>query len=242
MHNEPSSLEAALADNDVVAALRATCPALLDAASGYWQTSIADGPLSARMTELILLAMHGSSTALNSAGINRHVQRAQTAGATEQDIMDVLFTITAVANHALYFAVPILQDELSAEGINVEQQGKVDLHETKADFIAKRGFWNPAREVLARVLPRYFTALNDVSTRSWTYGSLDPKERELVCIGINCTVTHCYEPGLRLHIRNAIRRGASQDEILHVLQLAAVLGLEGFILGAQALFSGDQPE
>jgi len=46
-----------------------------------------------------------------------------------------------------------------------------------------------------------------------------------------------FEPGLAIHIRNALKKGASRDEILEVFHLAAVTGLEGYILGAEALYS-----
>jgi alkylhydroperoxidase/carboxymuconolactone decarboxylase family protein YurZ len=75
-----------------------------------------------------------------------------------------------------------------------------------------------------------------MSTESWKSGALTAKEREFVCIGINCTVTHIYEPGLRRHIRKALGYGATREEICEIFQLAAVLGLEGYVIGAAALF------
>lgn len=45
-----------------------------------------------------------------------------------------------------------------------------------------------------------------------------------------------YEPGLAMHIRNALQHGASREEILEVFALASVSGLEGYILGAETLF------
>jgi alkylhydroperoxidase/carboxymuconolactone decarboxylase family protein YurZ len=46
-----------------------------------------------------------------------------------------------------------------------------------------------------------------------------------------------FEPGLAIHIRQALQKGATRKEILEVFQLAALTGLEGYILGAEALFS-----
>jgi alkylhydroperoxidase/carboxymuconolactone decarboxylase family protein YurZ len=84
-------------------------------------------------------------------------------------------------------------------------------------------------------MPEYFQALTRISTDSWLGGSLTVKERELICIGIDCTVTHNYEPGLRLHIRRALQHGASSAEILEVFQLAGLLGLEGYVIAGRAL-------
>jgi alkylhydroperoxidase/carboxymuconolactone decarboxylase family protein YurZ len=86
------------------------------------------------------------------------------------------------------------------------------------------------------MMPDYYRALSKMSTESWKSGALTAKDREFVCIGIDCTVTHIYEPGLRRHIREALRYGATREEICEIFQLAAVLGLEGYLIGAAALF------
>jgi alkylhydroperoxidase/carboxymuconolactone decarboxylase family protein YurZ len=106
----------------------------------------------------------------------------------------------------------------------------------KEEFIRVRGFWNEQRDVIVRMMPDYFAALAQLSAEPWTNGSLTAKERELVCIGIDCTVSHMYEPGLVIHIRGAIKQGATRAEILEVFHLAAVGGLSGYILGAEALY------
>ena len=41
------------------------------------------------------------------------------------------------------------------------------------------------------------------------------------------------------HIKHALQKGASRAEILEVFQLASVLGLEGYALAAETLYSGD---
>ena len=90
-------------------------------------------------------------------------------------------------------------------------------------------------------MPDYFAALAQLSAEPWLNGSLTDKERELVCVAIDCTVTHMYEPGLKIHIRQALKNGASRDEILAVFHLAALTGLEGYIAGAEAMY-GSAPD
>lgn len=235
--SELGSFEHLLRDSDAVDALRAVSPSLYATASEFWRASTS-GQLPARTKELVLLAMHATATALNVAAIRRQIDRALHAGATEADILDVLITIVAVANHALYTTVPILVEELKAAGIktDVPPSEEREFQAAKEEFIASRGFWNPDREQLARMMPDYYRALSKMSTESWKSGALTAKEREFVCIGINCTVTHIYEPGLRRHIRKALGYGATREEICEIFQLAAVLGLEGYVIGAAALF------
>jgi alkylhydroperoxidase/carboxymuconolactone decarboxylase family protein YurZ len=239
--DDPSSLEGLIGDAAVSSALRRASPTTYAAAETYLQAPMDTAELSPRLRELLLLAMHGSCTTLNVAAVERQIRRARQVGASDADILDVLLTISAVANHALYFSVPILVEELEAAGREVaEPPGAADvLERLKQDFLAARGFWNEDRDRVARLMPEYFAGLHAVSTTTWKTGSLTDQEREFVCIAIDCTVTHTYEPGLRLHVRNALRRGATQNEILAIFQLAALFGLEGYRLGAHVLF-GDQ--
>jgi len=235
--SELGSFEQLLRDPDVVDAVRAVSPSLYAAASEFWRAATG-GHLPARTKELVLLAMHATATALNVHAIRRQIDRALHAGATEAEILDVLITIVSVANHALYTTVPILVEELEAAGIKADLS-PLEEHEfqaTKEEFIASRGFWNLDREQLTRMMPDYYRALSKMSTESWKSGALTAKEREFVCIGIDCTVTHVYEPGLRRHVREALGHGATREEICEIFQLAALLGLEGFVIGATALF------
>jgi alkylhydroperoxidase/carboxymuconolactone decarboxylase family protein YurZ len=235
--SEFGSFEEFLSDSEVVDSLRAVSPSLYDTASEFW-TACTAGHLSAKTKELVLLAMHATATAMNVAAIRRHIGRAQRAGATEAEILDVLITIVAVANHALYTTVPILAEEMESAGIatDLSPMAKSEFQTTKEEFIASRGFWNADRDQLARMMPEYYKSLSKMSTESWKSGALTAKEREFVCIGIDCTVTHVYEPGLRRHIRLALGHGATREEICEIFQLAAVLGLEGYAVGADALF------
>jgi alkylhydroperoxidase/carboxymuconolactone decarboxylase family protein YurZ len=237
------SLDAAISDRVDVGALRAASPSTHDTASEFWRVPVGESTLSPRVTELVLVGMHASVTTLNVDATERHIKRALEAGATKEEVLDVLMTIVGVANHALYFSVPVLEEELRAAGHSDDSPSLADDDEfatTKAEFIATRGFWNPDRERLARLMPQYFAAINDVATDSWKNGPLSGKERELVCIGVDCTVNHNYEPGLRRHIRNALGYGATRDEILAVFQLAGLVGLETYILGARTLFGIDR--
>lgn len=233
---DPDSFAALIADDDVTNVLRAASPTSFDAASGFWRVAGAAEHLTPRMRELVLFAMHANVTALNAAAVERHVARALAAGATARDLVDVVITSVGVANHALYSALPVLEEELERAGVAVGGTASEEAFQAaKQEFIASRGFWNPDRESGARLMPQYFAALNTVSYESWKNGSLTAREREYICIAIDCTVTHSYGRGLRVHIRNALGHGAEPVDILEIFQLAATMGLEGYILAGRAL-------
>ena len=225
-------------DPSVASGLRKLAPSSLAAASNFWQTMLGAPQLSPRIKELILVALHASVSAIDSEAIRRHIERALTAGASKEEVLDVLLSIVGAANHALYFAVPILLEELKASGRGDAQvpEASPEAEAAKSDYIQTRGFWNERQDTLMRLVPTYFKALCALSVEPWKNGALSPKERELIYIAIDCSPTHMFGPGLAMHIRHALQRGATREEILEVFQLAALTGLEGYILGAEALF------
>jgi alkylhydroperoxidase/carboxymuconolactone decarboxylase family protein YurZ len=237
--DKAEDLAAVFSTPRVAEQLERAVPSTYAAAARFWRSGNTIPSLSPRMRELVLVALHGTVTALHGDGVRRHISRALAAGATDRDLFDVLLTITGAANHALYFAVPVLMRELQALNHSDATLPCVtaEAQAIKDEFLRVRGFWNEQRDVIVQAMPEYFAALSQLSTETWKNGALADKERELVCIAIDCTVTHMYEPGLAMHIRHALQKGASRDEILEVFHLASLIGLEGFILGAEAMYS-----
>lgn len=103
------------------------------------------------------------------------------------------------------------------------------------DFVRRRGYWTPMRDTIGYLMPDYFKHFINVCMTPWENGSLEPLERELLYIAIDTSVTHTYEPGIRMHIQNALRYGATRGQILEVFQLAALLGTEGYVLAMREL-------
>ena len=60
---------------------------------------------------------------------------------------------------------------------------------------------------------------------SGTRTGLSPKVKEFVYIAIDCATTHLYVPDLKLHIRNAVRLGATPEEAMEVFELASLMGV-----------------
>ena len=69
----------------------------------------------------------------------------------------------------------------------------------------------------------------------WKKGPLEPNFKEPIYIAIDAATTHLYEPGLRQHIRNALRYGVTKEELMEVLELVSVLGIHACTMGVPAL-------
>jgi alkylhydroperoxidase/carboxymuconolactone decarboxylase family protein YurZ len=235
---DPSSLSLVIGAKDRDSQTPTFAPGMQESAADFWKAAYESPLLTLRMKELILVALHASVTSVNHEAVLRHVNRAIDAGASGEDILDVLISIVGLANHALYFAVPILIEELERSGKMTSWEMppmRDDISAIKDDFLKTRGFWNSDRDPIARLMPDYFKVLSRLSMEPWKSGVLAPKEREFIYIAIDASVTHMHEDGLRKHIQNALKQGATRDEILEVFQLVSLLGIESYILGVQAI-------
>jgi alkylhydroperoxidase/carboxymuconolactone decarboxylase family protein YurZ len=119
-----------------------------------------------------------------------------------------------------------------------DQQDEQHLR-LKQEFIDARGYWNPVWDQLINVAPEFFQAYSDLSSAPWKHGTIPPKYKELIYIALDASPTHLYEPGLRIHIRNALRLGATRHEIAEVLQLCATVGIHACTVGIPILFDED---
>lgn len=102
-------------------------------------------------------------------------------------------------------------------------------------FIAERGYWNPFWDGTLSLDQDFFDAYLRFSSVPWKSGPLEPKFKELIYVAIDAATTHLYEPGLRQHIRNAIKYGATREEVMEVLELVSVLGIHACTLGVPVL-------
>jgi alkylhydroperoxidase/carboxymuconolactone decarboxylase family protein YurZ len=107
--------------------------------------------------------------------------------------------------------------------------------ELKAAFIEVRGYWSSFWDGLLFLDPDFFEAFLNFSAVPWRNGLLEPKIKEFIYIAIDASTTHLYEPGLRVHIQNALRYGATQAEIMEVYELVSVLGMHTCTMGVPIL-------
>ncbi len=105
----------------------------------------------------------------------------------------------------------------------------------KEEFTAARGYWSPIWDDILDSTPDFFEAYMKFSSVPWKTGTLEPKVRELIYIAIDSSTTHMYEPGLKVHIRNALKYGATKEEIMEVYQLTSVLGIHTVTTGLPVL-------
>ena len=150
--------------------------------------------------------------------------------------MEVLELTSTLGIHAANIGVPLLLEVLTEEGIRTgpkpldERQEKI-----KAEFTENRGYWHSFWDGLLEIDPDLFEAYTEFSSVPWRTGVLEPKVKELIYTAFDASATHLYVPGLKLHMRNAVRYGATQEEIMEVLEIVSVIGIHAATVAAPIL-------
>jgi alkylhydroperoxidase/carboxymuconolactone decarboxylase family protein YurZ len=194
------------------------------------------GHLSEKMRAFVGLVVDANVTHLDPAGVRRHVRAALDAGATPEQVMEVLECTATVSVHAMNVGVPLLVEVLGERG---ERTGPAPLTEYQAklkeDFTRQRGYWNPTWDEMLELTPAMFDAYTDFSSHPWRTGHLTPLEKELVYIAFDTSSTHLYKVGLKLHIENALGYGGTPQQILEVMEIAVLIGMKAVTVGAPIL-------
>jgi alkylhydroperoxidase/carboxymuconolactone decarboxylase family protein YurZ len=197
-----------------------------------WRT----GPLEPKVKEFIYLAADAAATHLYEPGIRQHVSAALDHGATPAEIMEVLELTSTLGIHAMNIGVPLLLEVLEEEGVRT---GPAPLDERqerlKAEFSANRGYWHQFWEGILEVAPDLFETYVEFSSVPWKTGTLEPKVKEMIYIAFDASATHLYVPGLKLHLRNAVRLGATVEELTEVLSIVSVVGIHAATTAAPIL-------
>ncbi|MGW4560921.1 carboxymuconolactone decarboxylase family protein [Streptomyces sp. NPDC004561] len=108
-------------------------------------------------------------------------------------------------------------------------------HTPVVDRMRDRGAWNPLWDGLHDADPAWTEQFMAMAMQPWESGVLEPKTVELLCIAVDAAVTHMYAPGVRRHIRTALKLGATREEILEVLKLATLVGIHACNIGVPIL-------
>lgn len=189
------------------------------------------GALSPRMRELVLVAINVACTHNSEDGTRRHLRRALEVGATPAEIGEVIELAAVLGIHSCTVGVPILLAHLDRPPMppDGERQRLKDV------FIAQRGYWSPLWDGLLEHSPAFFAAYTHFSSLPWAAGVLAPKDKELVYVAIDIATSHLFVPGTDIHIRNALKHGATTAEVLEVIETVSLLGLDAAALGFRIL-------
>ena len=176
--------------------------------------------------------MNAACTNLNPDGTRRHIRAALEAGATREEILFVLKAGALMAIHSCSLGASILLEEAKAAG--VQPTSKPAASTPACDAMRAVGQWNTAWDPFFELDPvwtdEFFAAAVHYKT-----GVLPAKEFELVSVAFDASFTHMYAPGTRRHIKAALNAEATMEEVMEVMKLCVVQGVQACNLGVPIL-------
>ena len=141
---------------------------------------------------------------------------------------------TVVAIHSCSVGAPILLEEAKAAGAKLTPKSEVPT--PICDAARAMGQWSSACDPFYELDPQwtdqYLTTgmFEHVGNVPFT-----PKEVELIDLSCNASYTHLYAPSIHRHIQLAFKAGATMEEIMEVLKLCVVQGVQACNLGVPIL-------
>jgi alkylhydroperoxidase/carboxymuconolactone decarboxylase family protein YurZ len=198
-------------------------------ASNPWRS----GALPRKLVELIGVGLNAACTNLNPDGTRRHIRAALDAGASRDEILFVLKCATVMSIHSCSLGAPILLEE--GKSAAARPPATPAAPTPACDKMKAIGQWNTSWDPFYELDPVWTDEF--MATGAGIYGSgiLPAKDIELLSIALDVSYTHMYAPGTRRHIHNALKAGATMEEIMEVLKLCVVQGVQTLNLGVPIL-------
>lgn len=189
--------------------------------------------LDPKLVALIRLNIDVTATHLYVPGVQRHIRAALRLGATRAEILEVFKLASVVGIHACALGVPILAHELAEAGLPDEAVAAVET--PVCDVVRAQGMFNPLWETIYRWDPSYLENFLKMGFGLWKDGILPPLWIEFLCIAGDATVTHMWAHGTQRHIEAALALGATREQILEVLKIVSLQGIEAAEMGVPML-------
>jgi alkylhydroperoxidase/carboxymuconolactone decarboxylase family protein YurZ len=192
-----------------------------------------NGVLPRKFIELVAIGLNAACTNLNPDGTRRHIRAALKAGASREEILFVLKCASVMSIHSCSLGAPILLEEAKAAGVQPAAKGAPPT--PACDKMKAVGQWNVAWDPFLELDPMWTDQF--MATGAGIYGSgvMPAKEIELLSIALDASYTHMYAPGTRRHIKGALKAGATMEEVMEVLKLCVVQGVQACNLGVPIL-------
>ncbi len=189
-----------------------------------------EGVLRPKFIEIVCIGLNVARTNLNPVGARRHIRAAIEAGASREEILFVLKVAAVMSIHSCMFGVPILLEEASAGSLQDAGKMRAERLQKAGDATAALeemkaiGQWNEEWDPLVFFAPVWTDEYMATCLGLYAANVFSRKELDLLCIAFS--YTHLYGPGTRHHIKNALKAGATLEEIMEVLKLCVVQGVQ----------------
>lgn len=184
--------------------------------------------LAARDVALIRLGLAASVTSLDNAAIGDTIAEAFAAGATPDQIQEILSLVSGLGVHSLMASCTAVVDGARAAGFEISDSLSPDQQALWDRHVGQDPFWSG----FERELPDFLSAMLKLSSDQfvaffeycavpWKGRHVRAKIKELTAMACDATPAHRFLPGFRLHLANAVTLGAGSLAIDQAMAIAA---------------------
>lgn len=196
----------------------------IDAMAHAMLDGVPDGEaLSPKAAALVHLAVTVSVTSLDRSAIQQAVEAARDAGATTDQIQEIIALVSALGVHSLMMSATIVMASAGDAGpLDAEREA------LWAHYVGDDPYWTEFEretpgflDALLRLSPASFKGFFDYCAIPWASRTVPALIKELAALACDACPTHRFGPGFRHHVRGAIKLGAGRAMITQTLALAA---------------------
>jgi len=179
--------------------------------------------LDALSRALIALGVAMSVTALNPDAIRAAITAARAAGASDEQICEILALVAGLGVHSLMVGAAMVQTSPGEiETMDAERQA------LWRQYVGDNPYWASFERELPGFLrallalsPASFKGFFDTSAIAWSTRTVPAVVKELAAMACDATPQHRFGPGFRLHLLNAKKLGAGRRAIFETLDIGA---------------------
>jgi alkylhydroperoxidase/carboxymuconolactone decarboxylase family protein YurZ len=222
--------------NEEWEALLQVSPAYFEAYLKMHRVCLTRKRLSPKIQEFVFLAVAAACTHIHVPAIRAHIKASRALGATMNEMVEVIGITYLLGVHTVNLGLSLLSELMDDLGISRADYQMDDVRlQMKSRFIEQRGFWPEHFSVLVEMDPHFFQEYTDFSSFASVPKVLEPKVRELIICAIDAATNNLYARGTKIHMQNALRLGATVDEVIEMLEITSLMGIHGVTHSAPLL-------
>jgi alkylhydroperoxidase/carboxymuconolactone decarboxylase family protein YurZ len=200
----------------------------------YLSAAENSGPVSRKMRHLIWVAVDLVTTHLYPRGAGVHAQVALKEGATVREVIEAIEIASSVSSGGYGACLPIvISAARENNGTNSATSRPVEGGLRKT-LEMRLGYWEEWMGLALAVSPVHFETMVALQCPEPETAGLDAKSRELILMAGNACPAILNREGVERHAGRAARLGATETELVQVLQLANGIGLHPISEGVMA--------
>ena len=203
-------------------------PELLERLNVFVDSSNKCQHVSHKLKHLIWIAVDSVCTHLYDRGVRIHALFAWRDGATEAEVLEAIAIATRLNLATYENGIGIILEETAAEGDAAPEPLEQNHGEEFARGLASLGDELWVQQSL-RHSRHAFPA--KVALCTPPVSVLDEKSAALIALSVEACPAVLNQAGIRRQARRAVQLGATREELVEVLELAAGIGMHGLSVG-----------